>query len=43
MAKETESLAPEAPSEYPAYIIRHASRKKLSEEEILKLNTMPKS
>jgi hypothetical protein len=34
MAKETESLAPEAPSEYPDYIIRHASGKRLSEEEI---------
>jgi hypothetical protein len=33
MAKETESLAPEAPSEYPDYIIRHASGKRLSEEE----------
>jgi hypothetical protein len=33
MAKETESLAPEAPSEYPDYIIRHASAKSLSEEE----------
>jgi hypothetical protein len=34
MAKETESLAPEAPSEYSDYIIRHASGKRLSEEEI---------
>jgi hypothetical protein len=34
MAKEAESLAPEAPSEYPDYIIRHASGKRLSEEEI---------
>jgi hypothetical protein len=34
MAKETESLTPEAPSEYPDYIIRHASGKRLSEEEI---------
>jgi hypothetical protein len=25
VAKEAESLAPEAPSEYPDYIIRHAS------------------
>jgi hypothetical protein len=33
MAKEAESLAPEAPSEYPDYIIRHASGKILSEEE----------
>jgi hypothetical protein len=36
MAKEVESLAPEAPSEYPDYIIRHASGKRLSEEEIFK-------
>jgi hypothetical protein len=34
MAKEAESLAPEAPSEYPDYIIRHALGKRLSEEEI---------
>jgi hypothetical protein len=34
MAIEAESLAPEAPSEYPDYIIRHASRKRLFEEEI---------
>jgi predicted P-loop ATPase len=34
MAKEAESIAPEAPSEYPNYIIRHASGKRLSEEEI---------
>jgi hypothetical protein len=34
VAKEAESLAPEAPSEYPDYIIRHASWKRLSEEEI---------
>jgi hypothetical protein len=34
MAKEVESLAPEAPSEYPDYIIRHALGKRLSEEEI---------
>jgi hypothetical protein len=33
MAKEAELLAPEAPSEYPDYIIRHASGKILSEEE----------
>jgi hypothetical protein len=34
MGKEAESPAPEAPSEYPDYIIRHASGKRLSEEEI---------
>jgi hypothetical protein len=34
MAKEAESLAPEAPSKYLDYIIRHASGKRLSEEEI---------
>jgi hypothetical protein len=33
-AKEAESLAPEALSEDLDYIIRHASRKRLSEEEI---------
>jgi hypothetical protein len=33
-AKEAESLIPEAPSEVLDYIIRHASGKKLSEEEI---------
>jgi hypothetical protein len=33
-AKEAESLTPEAPSEVLDYIIRHASGKKLSEEEI---------
>jgi hypothetical protein len=43
MAKEAESLAPEAPSEYPDYIIRHASGKQLSEEEILKLNIIPEN
>jgi hypothetical protein len=34
MGKEVESPAPEAPSEYSDYIIRHASGKRLSEEEI---------
>jgi hypothetical protein len=34
MAKEAESLAPEAPSKYLDYIIRHASGKRLSKEEI---------
>jgi hypothetical protein len=33
--EKTESLAPEAPSEDIDYIIRHASGKRLSEEEIL--------
>jgi hypothetical protein len=41
--KEAESLAPEALSEDLDYIIRHASGKRLSEEEILKLNTMPEN
>jgi hypothetical protein len=34
VAKEAESLTPEAPSEGFDYIIRHASGKRLSEEEI---------
>jgi hypothetical protein len=34
MSKEAEMPAPEAPSEDPDYIIRHASGKRLSEEEI---------
>jgi hypothetical protein len=34
MGKEAESPTPEAPSEYPDYIIRHALGKRLSEEEI---------
>jgi hypothetical protein len=34
VAKEAESLTPEAPSEYLDYVIRHASGKRLSEEEI---------
>jgi hypothetical protein len=34
MAKEAESLAPEAPSKYLDYIIRHVSGKRLSKEEI---------
>jgi hypothetical protein len=34
MAKEAKSLAPEAPSEGLDYIIRHASGKRLSEEEV---------
>jgi hypothetical protein len=34
VAKEAESLTPEAPSEDLDYVIRHASRKRLSEEEI---------
>jgi hypothetical protein len=34
VAKETESLTPEAPSEDFDYIVRHASGKRLSEEEI---------
>jgi hypothetical protein len=33
MGKEAESPAPKAPSEYPDYIIRQASGKRLSEEE----------
>jgi hypothetical protein len=33
MSKEAETPAPEAPSEDPDYIIRHASGKRLSEEE----------
>jgi hypothetical protein len=35
VAEEAKSPAPEAPSEDLDYIIRHASRKRLSEEEIL--------
>jgi hypothetical protein len=35
VTEETKSPAPEAPSEDLDYIIRHASRKRLSEEEIL--------
>jgi hypothetical protein len=35
--------SPEASSEVLNYIIRHASGKRLSEEEILKLNTMPEN
>jgi hypothetical protein len=35
VTEKTESLAPEAPSEDIDYIIRHASGKRLSEEEIL--------
>jgi hypothetical protein len=35
VAEEAKSPAPEAPSEDFDYIIRHASRKRLSEEEIL--------
>jgi hypothetical protein len=34
VAKEAESLTPEAPSEYLDYVIRHASGKRLSQEEI---------
>jgi hypothetical protein len=34
VAKETESLSPQAPSEDLDYVIRHASGKRLSEEEI---------
>jgi hypothetical protein len=34
VAKEAKSPAPEAPSEGLDYIIRHASRKRLSEEEV---------
>jgi hypothetical protein len=34
VAKEAKSPAPEAPSEGPDYIIRHASGKRLSEEEV---------
>jgi hypothetical protein len=34
VAKEAESLTPEAPSEDLDYVIRHASGKRLSEEEI---------
>jgi hypothetical protein len=34
MGKEVETPAPEAPSEDPDYIIRHASGKRLSEKEI---------
>jgi hypothetical protein len=34
MAKEAKSPAPEAPSEGLDYIIRHASGKRLSEEEV---------
>ena len=41
VAKEAKSPAPEAPSEDLDYIIRHASGKRLSEEEVLKPNTMP--
>jgi hypothetical protein len=35
VTEKAESLAPEAPSEDIDYIIRHASGKRLSEEEIL--------
>jgi hypothetical protein len=35
VAKKSKSPAPEAPSEYLDYIIRHASGKRLSKEEIL--------
>jgi hypothetical protein len=34
VAKEAESLTPEAPSEYLDYVIRHSSGKRLSEDEI---------
>jgi hypothetical protein len=36
VAKEAESLTPETPSEGFYYIVRHASGKRLSEEEISK-------
>jgi hypothetical protein len=35
VAEKSKSPAPEAPSEYLDYIIRHASGKRLSKEEIL--------
>jgi hypothetical protein len=41
--EEAKSSAPEALSKDVDYIIRHASRKKLSKEEILEANTTPRS
>ena len=38
LAKETDTAAPEASSEVLDYIVRHASGKRLSEEEIFEAN-----
>jgi hypothetical protein len=41
LPEKTVTSTTEASFEVPDYIVRHASGKRLSEEEILKLNTMP--
>jgi hypothetical protein len=38
LAEETGTAAPKASSEVPDYIVRHASGKRLSEEEIFEAN-----
>jgi hypothetical protein len=38
LVEEIDTAAPEAPSKIYDYIVRHASRKKLSEEEVFEAN-----